>query len=145
VTVTSPNPFQADGIGKYHFYAPAGRYVVQISGPQISGALTYPDVILAADSSSSGSGHNISAFELTLGGNLTVAGNASISGTLSSTSFNPGTLTSSTLGIAANYTPKPGHQTAAMFGLSGDSPVDWAAKVPFLQKEIPALDHTAGA
>jgi hypothetical protein len=29
---------------------------------------------------------------------------------------------------------------AAMFGLSGDSLVDWAAaKIPFLQKENPAL------
>ena len=44
-------------------------------------------------------------------------------------------------GIAANFTLEPGHATAAMFGLSGDSLVDWAAaKVPFLQKEIPAID-----
>src|SRR3984957_11965837 len=41
------------------------------------------------------------------------------------------------LGIAANFTLEPGHATAAMFGLSGDSLV---AKVPFLQKEIPAID-----
>src|ERR1700691_5085004 len=45
LTTTSPNPFQADGIGNYHFYAPAGRYLIQISGPQITGALNYPDVI----------------------------------------------------------------------------------------------------
>jgi len=52
----------------------------------------------------------------------------------------------SAVGIAANFTLEPGHATAAMFGLSGDSLVDWAAaKVPFLQKEIPALDHPAGA
>jgi hypothetical protein len=44
-----------------------------------------------------------------------------------------------TLGIPFNVTIEPGHATAAMFGLSGDSMVDWAAaKVPFLQKEIPA-------
>ncbi|MGA8767906.1 MAG: hypothetical protein WB559_12885 [Candidatus Acidiferrales bacterium] len=43
------------------------------------------------------------------------------------------------LGIPFNLTIEPGHATAAMFGLSGDSMVDWAAaKVPFLQKEIPA-------
>jgi hypothetical protein len=43
-----------------------------------------------------------------------------------------------TLGIPFNLTIEPGHATAAMFGLSGDSMVDWAAaKVPFLQKEIP--------
>jgi hypothetical protein len=43
-------------------------------------------------------------------------------------------------GIPANFTLEPGHATAAMFGLSGDSLVDWAAaKIQFLQKEIPAL------
>ena len=43
-----------------------------------------------------------------------------------------------TLGMPFNLTIEPGHATAAMFGLSGDSMVDWAAaKVPFLQKEIP--------
>ena len=52
LTTTSPNPFQADGIGNYHFYAPAGRYLLQISGPQITGTLNYPDVILPADVSS---------------------------------------------------------------------------------------------
>jgi len=42
------------------------------------------------------------------------------------------------LGVPFNLTIEPGHATAAMFGLSGDSMVDWAAaKVPFLQKEIP--------
>lgn len=47
------------------------------------------------------------------------------------------------VGIAANFTLEPGHATAAMFGLSGDSLVDWAAaKVPFLQKEIPTIDQT---
>jgi hypothetical protein len=47
----------------------------------------------------------------------------------------------SSMGIAANFTLEPGHATEAMFGLSGDSLVDWAAaKVPFLQKEIPAID-----
>ena len=64
LTTTSANPFQTDGIGNYHFYAPAGRYMIQISSPQISGTLTYPDVILPPDVSSSGSGNNISAFGL---------------------------------------------------------------------------------
>jgi hypothetical protein len=46
------------------------------------------------------------------------------------------------VGVPVNFTLEPGHATAAMFGLSGDSLVDWAAaKVPFLQKEIPAIDH----
>ena len=44
------------------------------------------------------------------------------------------------VGIPANFTLELGHATAAMFGLSGDSLVDWAAaKIPFLQKEIPLL------
>jgi len=43
------------------------------------------------------------------------------------------------LNIPFDLTIEPGHAAAAMFGLSGDSMVDWAAaKVPFLQKEIPA-------
>jgi hypothetical protein len=45
-----------------------------------------------------------------------------------------------TLGIPFNLTLEPGHATAAMFGLSGDSMMDWAAaKIPFLQKEIPVV------
>jgi hypothetical protein len=45
------------------------------------------------------------------------------------------------LGLSANFTVEPGHATAAMFGLSGNSLVDWAAaKVPALQKEIPLAD-----
>ena len=41
-----------------------------------------------------------------------------------------------------NLTLEPGHATAAMFGLSEDSLIDWAAaKVPFLQKEIPAIQQ----
>jgi len=44
----------------------------------------------------------------------------------------------SNFGFPLNLTLEPGHATAALFGLSGDSLVDWAAaKVPFLQKEIP--------
>jgi hypothetical protein len=44
------------------------------------------------------------------------------------------------IGVPVNLTLEPGHATAALFGLSGDSMVDWAAaKVPFLQKEIPPM------
>jgi hypothetical protein len=51
-----------------------------------------------------------------------------------------GTHAIGSVGIPGNFTLEPGHATAAMFGLSGDSMVDWAAtKIPFLQKEIPAL------
>ena len=47
------------------------------------------------------------------------------------------------IGVPVNLTLEPGHATAALFGLSGDSMVDWAAaKIPFLRKEIPPLeDH----
>jgi hypothetical protein len=110
LTVPAANPFPSDGIGNYHFYAPAGRYQVQISAPQINGTTTFPDVILPADVSSTGVGNNISAFGLTLGGNLTVAGNASISGTLSTTNFNPTNFTPSSLQVAGNESvqgPRP--------------------------------------
>ncbi|MGH9690059.1 MAG: beta strand repeat-containing protein [Candidatus Acidiferrales bacterium] len=99
LTVPSANPFQADGIGNYHFYAPAGRYEIQISSPQISGTITQPDVILPPDLSTSGAGNNISAFGLTLGGNLSVAGNTTISGTLTTANFNPGAFTPSSLSV----------------------------------------------
>jgi hypothetical protein len=43
-------------------------------------------------------------------------------------------------GMPLNLTLQPDHATAALFGLSGDSMIDWAAaKVPFLQKEIPVV------
>jgi hypothetical protein len=118
LTVPSANPFQSDGIGNYHFYAPAGRYLLQFTGPQISGTITEPDVILPADVSSTGSGNNISAFGLTLGGNLTVAGNATITGTLSTTSFNPGNFAPSSLNVTGNEIiqgPRP-HIDATAYG-----------------------------
>lgn len=131
LTVAAPNPFQADGIGNYHFYAPAGRYLLQITGPQITGAITYPDVILPADVSSSGAGNNISTFGLTLGGNLTVAGNATVSGTLSSTNFNPGTLTPNTVNVLGNESvggPRPRVDVTA-FGAKGDGVTDDTAAI----------------
>jgi hypothetical protein len=78
--------------------------MVQITGPQIIRTLTYPDVILPADVSSSGARNNISTFGLTIGGNLGVAGNATISGTLTTTNFNPGAFTPSTLSVLGNVT-----------------------------------------
>ena len=124
LTTTSANPFQTDGIGNYHFYAPAGRYMLQISSPQINGTVTYPDVILPSDVSSSGAGNNISAFGLTLGGNLSVAGNATVSGTLTTSNFNPGAFTPSTLQVSGNTCfggPRPYIDvTCPAYGARGD-------------------------
>lgn len=131
LTTTAPNPFQSDGIGNYHFYAPAGRYMVQISGPGITSTRTYPDVILAPDVSSSGSGNDISAFGLTLGGNLTVGGNATINGTLTTANFNPGTFTPSSLSVAGNATvlgPRPRVDVTA-YGAKGDNSTNDTAAI----------------
>ncbi|MGA9883597.1 MAG: glycosyl hydrolase family 28-related protein [Candidatus Acidiferrales bacterium] len=122
MTVSSPNPFQTDGIGNYHFYAPSGRYEVQISAPQISGTITNPDVILPPDTSTTGSGNDISAFSLTLGGNLSVAGNTTVSGTLTAPNFNPGSFNPSTLNVTGNETvlgPRPRIDVTA-YGAKGD-------------------------
>ncbi|MGH9560919.1 MAG: glycosyl hydrolase family 28-related protein, partial [Terracidiphilus sp.] len=122
MTVSAPNPFQSDGIGNYHFYAPSGRYEVQISASSIAGTITNPDLILPPDTSTIGAGNDISAFSLTLGGNLNVAGNATINGTLNAPSFNPGSFTPSSLTVAGNETvqgPRPRIDVTA-YGAKGD-------------------------
>ncbi|HVB87455.1 MAG TPA: glycosyl hydrolase family 28-related protein [Candidatus Dormibacteraeota bacterium] len=131
LTTTAPNPFQTDGIGNYHFYAPSGRYEVQISGPGIVGTVTNPDVILAPDTSSSGSGNDISAFSLNLGGNLSVAGNATISGTLTAPNFNPGNFSPSTLNVTGNASfkgPRPFIDVTA-YGAQGNGSTDDTAAI----------------
>ncbi len=131
LTVPSPNPFQSDGIGNYHFYAPSGRYQLQISGPGITGTITTPDVILASDTSSGGSGSDITAFGLTLGGNLTVAGNASIAGTLTTGTFSPGVFAPSSLSVSGNENvqgPRPRVDVTA-FGAKGDGVTDDTAAI----------------
>jgi hypothetical protein len=113
LTVPAANPFQGDGIGNFHFYAPPGRYLVQVTGPNITGTITYPDVILPADLSSTAAGNNISAFGLNLGGNLSVTGNATITGTLTATNFNPGALSPISLNGVQKADSFPGSDAAA--------------------------------
>ena len=133
LSVPAPNPFQSDGIGNYHFYAPSGRYVIQLTAPQITGTQTYRDVILPADPSSTGVGNNISAFGLTLGGNLSVAGNANISGTLTTTNFNPGSFTPSSLAVSGSGCfggPRPSIDvTCPPYNAKGDSTTDDTAAI----------------
>ena len=128
MTTPAPNPFTTDGLGNYHFYAPAGRYTIQISGGGLVGTTTYPDVILPADVSSSSLGSDISAFALTLGGNLTVAGNATISGTLSSGTFNPSTLAVSGSGCFGGPSPWI-DVTCPPYNAKGDGATDDTAAI----------------
>src|SRR6185437_15493120 len=122
LSVAAPNPFKSDGLGNYHFYAPAGRYEIQISGPGIVGTMTYPDTILPADPSSSQAGNDISAFSLNLAGNLTVGGNATINGTLTAPNFNPTNFNPTSLTLAGSETvggPRPRIDVTA-YGAKGD-------------------------
>ena len=86
LTQALANPLSTDGLGNYTFYAAPGRYEIEISGPSIT-TKQLPNVILPSDptaptfttvTTTSG----ISAFSLSLTGNLTVNGSAAVTGTL---------------------------------------------------------------
>jgi hypothetical protein len=86
LTQALANPLSADGLGNYTFYAAPGRYEIEISGPGII-TKQLPNVILPSDPSSPTfttvtTTSGISAFSLSLTGNLTVSGSASVAGTL---------------------------------------------------------------
>src|SRR5712692_3915536 len=92
LTQALANPTTTDGLGNYSFYAAPGKYEIEVSGPGIS-TKQLPNVILPNDPSSptfssvSSSGA-ISAFSLSLSGNLTVNGNTSVVGNLASGTLN---------------------------------------------------------
>jgi len=84
------NPLATDGLGNYTFYASPGKYTIQIYGRAIT-TKVIPDVVLPNDPSSPSfttitTTSGISAFSLTLTGNLTVNGSASITLGLSAAS-----------------------------------------------------------
>ncbi|MGD0907682.1 MAG: hypothetical protein ABSA96_08880 [Candidatus Acidiferrales bacterium] len=87
LTQALANPLTADGMGNYTFYAAPGRYEIEISGPGIT-TKQLPNVILPSDPSAPTfttvtTTSGISAFSLSLAGNLTVNGSISVAGTLS--------------------------------------------------------------
>lgn len=49
LTQALPNPFSGDTLGNYHFYASPGKYIIQVSGTNVSGTTTYTDVTLPND------------------------------------------------------------------------------------------------
>ncbi|MGB8593137.1 MAG: glycosyl hydrolase family 28-related protein [Candidatus Acidiferrales bacterium] len=100
LSVPTANPFQADGLGNYHFYAAPGRYVVQVSGSGIN-TYTIPDTLLPSDPSTP-TFNSVTATSLALGGDLTVGGNATITGTLNAATFNPSSISTSSMSISGN-------------------------------------------
>ncbi len=86
LTQALANPTSTDGMGNYTFYAAPGRYEIEISGPSIT-TKQLPNVILPNDPSAPTfatvtSTSGISAFSLSLSGNLTVNGSAAVTGSL---------------------------------------------------------------
>src|SRR5882724_1395406 len=105
LTQALANPTTTDGLGNYRFYAAPVKYMIEIAGPGITTKQS-PDVLLSPDPSSPSFSGNISAFSLTLSGNLTVNGNTTVVGNLASGTLNltnqstpPGTATSGTVNL----------------------------------------------
>jgi hypothetical protein len=87
LTQALANPTSTDGLGNYNFYAAPGRYMIEISGPGIT-TKQIPNVLLPSDPStptftSVTTTSGISAFSLSLTGNLTVNGSTAVAGSLS--------------------------------------------------------------
>jgi hypothetical protein len=80
------NPTTTDGLGNYFFYAAPGKYEIEISGPGIT-TKQLPNVILPNDPSSP-TFNGVTAFSLSLSGNLNVTGNTTVIGSLASGTLN---------------------------------------------------------
>ena len=105
LTQALANPTTTDGMGNYFFYAAPGKYEIEISGPGIN-TKQIPNVILPTDPSSPVFTGAISAFSLSLSGNLTVNGNTTVVGNLASGTLNlanqstpPGSASSGTVNL----------------------------------------------
>src|SRR6266852_587891 len=117
LTQALANPTTTDGLGNYSFYAAPGKYEIEISGPGIT-TKQLPNVILPNDPasptfSSVNSSGAISAFSLSLSGNLTVNGNTTVVGNLASGTLNlanqstpPGAAGSGTVNLYTKTTDK---------------------------------------
>src|SRR5260370_3730855 len=105
LTQALANPTTTDGLGNYFFYAAPGKYEIEISGPAIT-TKQIPNVILPNDPASPTFSGAVSAFSLTLSGNLTVSGSTRVVGNLASGTLNlanqstpPGSATSGTVNL----------------------------------------------
>src|SRR6266478_808663 len=87
LTQAIANPTTTDGMGNYFFYAAAGKYEIEISGPSIT-TKQIPNVVLPNDPSSPTFSGAITAFSLNLSGNLSVTGNTTVIGSLASGTLN---------------------------------------------------------
>ena len=87
LTQALANPTSTDGLGNYFFYAAPGKYEIEISGPAIT-TKQIPNVILPNDPSAPSFTGAVSAFSLTLSGNLTVNGSTTVIGNLASGTLN---------------------------------------------------------
>ncbi len=110
LTQALTNPTTTDGMGNYTFYAAPGKYEIEISGPGIT-TKQLPNVILPSDPSSPtfsslSSTGGISAFTLSLTGNLTVNGSTTVAGNMAS----------GTLSLSNQSTP-PGTPSAGSVNL----------------------------
>ena len=117
LTQALANPTSTDGLGNYFFYAAPGKYMIEVSGPGIT-TKQIPNVILPNDPStptfsSVSSTGAISAFSLTLTGNLTVNGSTTVLGNLASGTLNltnqstpPGSASTGTVNLYSKTADK---------------------------------------